>query len=683
MAKFSPHLLAILLSTSCLFANTDTINQVTGGRLKDRLEATNQVRGCRLQVVATNQTANYRLQVADNSKTELPSEDQIDQRIKTTTNYELRTANCDNSAESLNCYLIGQQAKTTMNYELRTTNCGNQGCNLDCHLMMDPSTLEEGIKAVGEALGILEKRTIIAERPVTEVGSIPSNSSSQVLRLRGGGPKKSQQSQSDGELKSTGESSEKEADNTALVNAQEIARKVAEVKETAAKMEREASEYCLKATQAFDAKKYDEGNTLNAVGHAIRTSAEMLIKAIEVDEDGKAAVATKYQEAAEKMERAVSEYLKVIQADAAGKRRVGDDWFYAGLAIKASAEMLVKAIEAGENGKVKMATQYQEAAEKLEREASEYYLKAAQADAAGKTDEGESWNNAGLAIEASSGMFVKAIDADENGKAAVAIQYQEAAEKIERVTSEYYLKATQAFAAGKTREGNSWNNAGLAIKVSAEMLVKAIEANENGKAAVAIQYQEAAAKMERATSEYFLKATQAFAAGKIDEAYSWYDAGLAIKESAGMLVKAIEAGENGKAAVVTQYQEAAEKTERVGSEYYLKATQAFAAGKTNEGNSWYNAGNVIRASAKMLVKTIEAGENGKATMATKYQEVVQNYQKAVDQYIQAVQAYAAENSKEGLCLFNQAQAAHAEADAIAGEAETEGLRRAHKIARKK
>src|SRR3990167_6765353 len=77
-------------------------------------------------------------------------------------------------------------------------------------LMMNPSTLEEGAEAIGEALGVLGKRAVSAKGPAVEVASISSNSSNQVLRLRGGGPKKSQPT---GGLKSTGDTSEEEDDD--------------------------------------------------------------------------------------------------------------------------------------------------------------------------------------------------------------------------------------------------------------------------------------------------------------------------------------------------------------------------------------------------------------------------------------------------------------------------------------
>src|SRR3990167_2683375 len=111
---------------------------------------------------------------------------------------------------------IGQQANITTNSQESTANCDNLGQDLSCHLMMTPSTLEEGTKVVGEALGVFGKRTITAEATAVEgagvgrgevVNAISSNSSHQVLRLRGGGPKKYQHT---GGLKSTGNSSDEE-----------------------------------------------------------------------------------------------------------------------------------------------------------------------------------------------------------------------------------------------------------------------------------------------------------------------------------------------------------------------------------------------------------------------------------------------------------------------------------------
>ncbi|HLB34816.1 MAG TPA: hypothetical protein VJK54_11365, partial [Chthoniobacterales bacterium] len=114
-------LLAVSVSSSLLLAQNG-----------NRLKATNQVTGCRLQV-------------ADNSKKELPSEDKI-----------------------------GQGAKITTNYELPATNCDNLGQDLRCHLMMDPKAAEEGVQAVKEGLGIFtpaQARKAAQEREATAKAS--------------------------------------------------------------------------------------------------------------------------------------------------------------------------------------------------------------------------------------------------------------------------------------------------------------------------------------------------------------------------------------------------------------------------------------------------------------------------------------------------------------------------------
>src|SRR3990167_7381201 len=76
MKKIIPSLfLAILASSSFLLAQSE-----------NRLEATNQVTGCRLELAGTNQTTGCRLQVAEEIKI-VPLEDLIGQRVETTTNY--------------------------------------------------------------------------------------------------------------------------------------------------------------------------------------------------------------------------------------------------------------------------------------------------------------------------------------------------------------------------------------------------------------------------------------------------------------------------------------------------------------------------------------------------------------------------------------------------------------------
>ncbi|HLB34251.1 MAG TPA: hypothetical protein VJK54_08465, partial [Chthoniobacterales bacterium] len=419
---------------------------------------------------------------------------------------------------------------------------------------------------------------------------------------------------------------------------------VAQYEEAAKKMERSVSEYYLKAIQAFAIGKTEEGKILKTTAIIIYRSAEMLLKAIEADENDKIAVATQYREVAEKMERLIS-YLVVIKAHSAGKpdeKLVLQPHFGCAVhAIDKSVGTLLKAIEADENDKTAVATQYREVAEILGGAGSECYFKSAQAHAVGKTDEGGIWGEAGYAIvQRSAERLLEAIEADENGKTAVATQYREVAKKWERVGSEYYLKAAQAYAVGKEDESQSWKNTAIAIKASAETLEQAIRAEENGKTAMTTQYREVAEKWERAGSEYFLKVAQACATGKTDEGECWENAGIAIEKSAKILLKAIEADENGKATVATQFRETVEKMERSVSEYYLKAIQAYDAVKAQEAQNWMNAGHAIKKSAETFIKSIEADENGKTTVATQYREVTEKMQRALNEYyLKAVQAY--------------------------------------------
>ncbi|HLB33762.1 MAG TPA: hypothetical protein VJK54_05955, partial [Chthoniobacterales bacterium] len=88
MKNFPPFFLASLLS----FASFSNLNS----QVQNRLEATNQLTDCRLQVTGLETI-------------KLLSEDrsfQTDQRAKSTTNYQLSTTNSNNQGNSLGCYLM-------------------------------------------------------------------------------------------------------------------------------------------------------------------------------------------------------------------------------------------------------------------------------------------------------------------------------------------------------------------------------------------------------------------------------------------------------------------------------------------------------------------------------------------------------------------------------------------------
>src|SRR3990167_1953013 len=143
---------------------------------ENRLKAQNQETGYREQVTGSNQTTVYRLQATGSKTAELPL-GEINQQVESTTNYELRVANCDDNQVTGNrlqgtgnrrqrtdnekialsipekpenpSFQIGQRVESTTNCQLPTANCDN---GIRCHLMMDPSstssTLEEGMKAL-------------------------------------------------------------------------------------------------------------------------------------------------------------------------------------------------------------------------------------------------------------------------------------------------------------------------------------------------------------------------------------------------------------------------------------------------------------------------------------------------------------------------------------------------------
>src|SRR3990167_620719 len=174
----------------------------------DRLEATNQVIEYRVQETGTNQCTEYSLQNVGNGKAELPL-GEINQRVESTTNYELRTANCDDNQVTGNrlqgtgnrrqrtdnekialsipekpenpSFQIGQRVESTTNCQLPTANCDN---GIRCHLMMDPSStskLGEGMKALSRFVKpsvYPEEEGAISAAVRIKPSAVPSNSSS-------------------------------------------------------------------------------------------------------------------------------------------------------------------------------------------------------------------------------------------------------------------------------------------------------------------------------------------------------------------------------------------------------------------------------------------------------------------------------------------------------------------------
>ncbi|HLB33678.1 MAG TPA: hypothetical protein VJK54_05530, partial [Chthoniobacterales bacterium] len=194
MKKIIPtFLLTTLASSSLIFAANKTTNynhQVTGYRLQALSREQGAGNRMKNRLEATNQATGYRLQATGSRRRELGPEDQIAQQTETIANCELPTANYDNSAGSLNCYLIDQGAELTANCQLPTANCNNSDQDLKCYLMMDPAELkniQEGIEDLKGVLGSPKKEGLgVSTTAHSSVGS--SSSSAAMSRIRDSEP---------------------------------------------------------------------------------------------------------------------------------------------------------------------------------------------------------------------------------------------------------------------------------------------------------------------------------------------------------------------------------------------------------------------------------------------------------------------------------------------------------------
>src|SRR3990167_10612257 len=235
-----------------------------------------------------NQVAGCRLQVAGCRKTELSSEDQIEQGVQTTTNYELRTANYN-----------------------------DQGNDLDCYLMMNPSSIEEGTKVVGEALGIFGRGEEAAGVSSTsegrgDVARISSSSlSNQVLRLRDGG------------LKSTGNSSDEEESDQ-----EDVELKIAaeDNHPTSNSVNDYLKKEIIKVEKAFSqARKAKSVNGWNEAKAAAITVSNYWNGIIEEIKAGKSTLALSQEEAIFQKEYWI-EKAGVTEVKALGAKPCDDDW---------------------------------------------------------------------------------------------------------------------------------------------------------------------------------------------------------------------------------------------------------------------------------------------------------------------------------------------------------------------
>ncbi|HLB34024.1 MAG TPA: hypothetical protein VJK54_07295 [Chthoniobacterales bacterium] len=455
------YFLTILFSTHYLLAQND-----------NRLKAINQVTGDRLQVVGSNQKTacteqdNNRLketekQTTDNREAELASGNQIEHRVVPTTNHELRTTNCGNSAGSLNYHLIGQGAKFTTNDERRTTNCDNQDVNLDCYLMMNPEEINKAEEAFGfTRMDVLPYRSTTLSTIEGSMSTEGETSISAVISEQEDVIENNAKSTEDGNMVSYKFLEED------FINVEEkileLKNQIEEIEHVRLREYISEQSYCrdciiAKLEQSIDSWK--RFNELLSQGNEERASQWKK-------------VAEESEVAAKSVRNLVMNCLYLRQSEDGQFRKGGWNSYY--LSDLSTWELKSKeAFErANEDQDEKkdfwrdLATQYQEAAE-YERKASEMHNLR-------RENEENAYARIGRCLYSIANRKFKAMRARELGKNELIVRCQEAGETFRKAAEQWKLSVEKQIE-GKEDESNILGEIGKFLQEKGDCQVKAIE----------------------------------------------------------------------------------------------------------------------------------------------------------------------------------------------------------------
>ncbi|MFI0347576.1 MAG: hypothetical protein ACH346_02205, partial [Chthoniobacterales bacterium] len=159
---------------------------------------------------------------------------------------------------------------------------------------------------------------------------------------------------------------------------------------------------------------------------------------------------------------------------------------------------------------------------------------------------------------------------------------------------------------------------------------------------------EEAARENQKESEYHLKAIEARALGKNEDATSWDNAGYGAHWASFLSEDAIKAraiGTPEKLAEATLWEKAARESQKR-SEYNLKAIEARALGKDDDATSWTNAGYGAKWLSFLLEDAIKAraiGTPEKLAEAIRWEEAAALNRQACEHWIKAIQERAIGN----------------------------------------
>ncbi|HLB34292.1 MAG TPA: hypothetical protein VJK54_08675, partial [Chthoniobacterales bacterium] len=502
-------------------------------------------------------------------------------------------------------------------------------------LQMNPATLEE----VTEGVGTLKKELGFSEvsEGSSAGGAVNQAVSSTVI-------------ESSPSIRSTLDKT-----SPSLVSSDPTERVKIEKLQIKVKLER-AAKLEEQANQAYVAAKLEEANSWKSAGECLRTSVASMMKAMKARNSENIPLAEYCASEAEKLEQAAELMVEGAQAYAAGNREVGCDWHLAGDCIQKSTKIMRQSREAADAENAVLAESYAIEAEKLE-EAATLCIQGAHADLAKKIEEGKSWGLAGLNIRLSSGTMIKAIKARVSGRESLAKNYEIEAKKWEQA-AELMKKAAQTYAAGKAAEGSCLFWAGEYISNSAEIMIKAMEAQNSELSAQELLFTSSSDTtrlfrgsveyeyrlLERA-AEFMIRGAQAYAAEKELEGKSWELAGSYTNERLEIMTKAAQAHATRNVSLVESYTEVAKELEKA-TEFMVQGAEAYAAKKETAGQDWYSAGQYMKGSAETMIKGIGASISGKVILGKSYTAEAKKLEQAAELMKRAAHANAAEKEVE-------------------------------------
>ena len=366
--------------------------------------------------------------------------------------------------------------------------------------------------------------------------------------------------------------------------------------------------------RAAKAEAQGKGNAARVFSSAwfhFYNAADQLCNAIEEDQNRKPILALLRRNAAKLHQCSVDSLMKEVKARIAGKKFEGSSWLATRIAASSAAHQISKVIELKTTTNNKKEAAQQNEAAYMNQQAVTFHTKAAELhslETAAARDEGSSWDHAGITIFRAAGQKIKAITAKFLNNEKLATQWNET-RLVNQRASDFYVKAATAKSAGTNKsekESFSWHCAGKAELDAGEQLSKAIEARINGNELLAVELNQSA-KINQAAAQHYANAAKAYfmarkisegsgsyeAVGerrhaielKINEAYSWYNAGLSMVNSADDMSRATEASIRGDQKMASN-RNLAIRESQLNTELYVKAAEAYARGNEEQGNNY-------------------------------------------------------------------------------------------------